>query len=108
MKKWISIAGISVILAAAPMTVWAGWEQTGGNYYYRQEDGSLAVNTTTPDGYLVGADGVWWQRSRKAAAMSGVRGEHLLYERVRISKITGSSNQFYEMRKIIAFNFFLS
>ena len=59
MKKWISIAGISVILAAAPMTVWAGWEQTDGNYYYRQEDGSLAVNTTTPDGYLVGADRVW-------------------------------------------------
>ena len=26
MKKWISIAGISVILAVAPMTVWAGWE----------------------------------------------------------------------------------
>lgn len=29
------------------------------NYYYVDENGKVLTNTTTPDGYTVGADGVW-------------------------------------------------
>lgn len=69
-----------ILAAASPLTAYAGWEASGGSYRYRQEDGSYAVsqwiedggisyyldgngqmaaNTTTPDGYLVEADGSW-------------------------------------------------
>ena len=36
-----------------------GWEQIGGKFYYFYDSGVLAVNTTTPDGYKVDANGVW-------------------------------------------------
>lgn len=53
-----------------------GWQQDGSSWYFLKSDGSMAVNTwiggyylgtngamlvntTTPDGYYVGADGVW-------------------------------------------------
>ena len=43
-----------------------GWQQIGGKwYYFNPEKGSLEGillrNTTTPDGYQVGADGAWIQ-----------------------------------------------
>ncbi len=43
-----------------------GWQQIGGKwYYFNSEKGSLEGillrNTTTPDGYQVGADGAWIQ-----------------------------------------------
>lgn len=46
--------------------MYAGWKQIEGKWYYFSEvhDGTfghLLVNTTTPDGYVVGADGVWIQ-----------------------------------------------
>jgi glucan-binding YG repeat protein len=40
------------------MTVNA-WVQSGGKYYYVGATGAMLVNTTTPDGYWVGADGAW-------------------------------------------------
>ena len=36
-----------------------GWKQIGGKFYYFYDSGVLAVNTTTPDGYQVDANGVW-------------------------------------------------
>ncbi|MBQ3512382.1 MAG: L,D-transpeptidase family protein [Lachnospiraceae bacterium] len=35
-----------------------GWNYIEGNWYYRYEDGSIAVNTMI-DGYAVGQDGAW-------------------------------------------------
>ena len=32
-----------------------------GNWYYLGPDGVMLTNTKTPDGYRVGADGVWIQ-----------------------------------------------
>ena len=70
----------AVLIVTSPLTAYAGWEASGSSYQYRQEDGSYAVsqwieeegifyyldrngqmaaNTTTPDGYLVAADGSW-------------------------------------------------
>ena len=36
-----------------------GWKQISGNYYYFGQDGKMLSNTTTPDGYKIGADGTW-------------------------------------------------
>ena len=37
------------------------WIQTNGFWYYVDENGSLFVNGTTPDGYRVDANGIWIQ-----------------------------------------------
>ena len=34
-----------------------GWKQIQNDWYFFAADGVMLVNTTTPDGYLVGADG---------------------------------------------------
>ncbi|MGI5957785.1 MAG: hypothetical protein ACOX60_00005, partial [Massiliimalia sp.] len=37
-----------------------GWKQVNGKWYYLYaQNGRMAANTTTPDGYRVGADGAW-------------------------------------------------
>ncbi|WP_278144947.1 hypothetical protein [Lacrimispora saccharolytica] len=39
------------------------WYQSkeSGRWYYMGSDGYMIVNTITPDGYAVGADGAWIQ-----------------------------------------------
>ncbi len=46
--------------------MYTGWHQIDGQWYYFHDisdgtRGKLLVNTTTPDGYQVGADGAWVQ-----------------------------------------------
>lgn len=36
-----------------------GWLQEGSKWYYLNQDGKMAVNTMTPDGYKVDGSGVW-------------------------------------------------
>ena len=36
-----------------------GWIEDGGKSYYLDANGIMLANTTTPDGYYVGADGAW-------------------------------------------------
>lgn len=36
-----------------------GWIEESGKNYYLNADGIMLSNTTTPDGYYVGADGAW-------------------------------------------------
>lgn len=36
-----------------------GWIEDGGKSYYLDANGIMLTNTTTPDGYYVGADGAW-------------------------------------------------
>lgn len=36
-----------------------GWVQVDGKWYYLNEDGTMASDAVTPDGYRVGADGAW-------------------------------------------------
>ncbi len=36
-----------------------GWQLVGTDYYYFDTKGALLKNATTPDGYVVGADGKW-------------------------------------------------
>jgi len=38
-----------------------GWVEIEGKFYYLGEDGKMLVNTTTPDGKKVGADGAMIQ-----------------------------------------------
>ena len=36
-----------------------GWFTVSDKWYYANESGALAINTTTPDGYTINADGEW-------------------------------------------------
>ena len=36
-----------------------GWLNDNDKWYYLDQTGALAINTTTPDGYTVNADGEW-------------------------------------------------
>ena len=36
-----------------------GWVQTSGNWYYLLNNGEMAVNRVTPDGYKVDQNGKW-------------------------------------------------
>ena len=36
-----------------------GWKQVNDKWYYFNIDGKLLVNTVTPDGYMVNAEGEW-------------------------------------------------
>ena len=36
-----------------------GWFTVSDKWYYANESGALAINTTTPDGYTVNANGEW-------------------------------------------------
>ncbi|MDO5551733.1 MAG: hypothetical protein Q4F76_11220 [Lachnospiraceae bacterium] len=38
-----------------------GWKQIQNNWYYFTESGAMLKEAQTPDGYWVGADGIWVQ-----------------------------------------------
>ena len=38
-----------------------GWVLWNNIWYYCSDSGAMLTNTTTPDGYRVGADGAWIQ-----------------------------------------------
>lgn len=40
------------------------WKEINGKQYYFGSDGYMLANTTTPDGYQVGADGAWIENSQ--------------------------------------------
>ena len=44
------------------------WQQIDGKYYYFDAQGWMLSNTTTPDGYQVGADGAWIQGGTETSA----------------------------------------
>ena len=50
--KWYYLTGSGAMAANR-------WVQTGGLWYYVGSDGARLMDTTTPDGYRVDADGVW-------------------------------------------------
>ena len=37
------------------------WVLDNGKWFYLGTDGFMLTNTTTPDGYVLGADGAWVQ-----------------------------------------------
>ncbi len=43
------------------------YQDADGSWYYMGADGYMMTNTTTPDGYFVGEDGVWRETENTAA-----------------------------------------
>lgn len=79
-KRWFGFLFAVVCVLGVPMTAYADWEMSGnywryrdegnfyvtsqwvndnGDWYYLNDKGNMVVSTTTPGGYLVGADGRW-------------------------------------------------
>ncbi|WP_251501069.1 hypothetical protein [Otoolea muris] len=84
-KQVLTVFMAGILTASMSMTALAGWEQEGNNWkyndngtyatngwkwidgdnngiaesYYFDNNGYMLVNTTTPDGYTVNADGAW-------------------------------------------------
>lgn len=46
------------------------WKEINGKNYYFGSDGYMLTNTTTPDGYKVGADGDWIQEGNNTVALN--------------------------------------
>ena len=55
---------------------WAadGWQQIDGAFYYFDGEGWMLSDTTTPDGYQVGADGKWIQSEPETNAVDDFQG----------------------------------
>lgn len=63
-KGWIHTIDSKIYFFDNSMTVRegtmaTGWKQILGDWYYFGIDGEMYINTMTPDGYFVGADGKW-------------------------------------------------
>ena len=55
---WVKDKGIWYYLNQSG-SMETGWFTISDKWYYANESGALAINTTTPDGYTVNADGEW-------------------------------------------------
>ena len=56
---WRYVGGKWYYLTGSGAMATNRWVQTGGLWYYVGSDGARLMDTTTPDGYYVNADGVW-------------------------------------------------
>lgn len=50
------------------------WQEIEGKHYYFGVDGYMLSNTTTPDGYQVGADGAWVDSTQQVQTIINVEG----------------------------------
>lgn len=87
-KKLLTLLAAGILAVSMSITVWAGewkqdttgwwyqndngsypknqWQEINGKQYYFGSNGYMLSNTTTPDGYKVGADGAWIQENTNA------------------------------------------
>lgn len=63
-NQWVDDKGKRYYIGADNIMV-KGWAAISGKYYFFGDDGALLVNTTTPDGYKVDAEGVWIQDGKQ-------------------------------------------
>ena len=56
---WKRIDGVWYFFNGGGYMVKNQWVEWKGSWYYLTEDGKMAVDTVTPDGYRVDKNGVW-------------------------------------------------
>lgn len=64
-KGWRQVNGTWYFLRSDGTMAKNQWEEVAenGQWFYLGPDGGMLTNTTTPDGYRVGADGAWVQQA---------------------------------------------
>lgn len=89
-KKLLTLLAAGLLAVSMSMTAWAGewkqdttgwwyqndngsypknqWQEINGKQYYFGSNGYMLSNTTTPDGYKVGADGAWMEGTQNEAS----------------------------------------
>ena len=78
-----------------------GWNWIDGyGYYFDNQSGALLVNTTTPDGYKVNADGKWekdgkvmFSQGKGHSSASGIAGNNANQSSAKKSGLGGSSSR---------------
>ena len=60
-NNWQKIDGLWYFFDSRGYMESSKWIMTAGKWYYVSSSGAMLANTTTPDGYRVGADGAWIQ-----------------------------------------------
>ena len=58
-RGWIMTGGKWYYLSPVNGSMLTGWQEIEGKWYLLAGDGSLYVNTTTPDGFPVDSNGAW-------------------------------------------------
>ena len=58
-NAWKLINGLWYFFNGAGYMESSKWVESSGKWYYVGANGDMLTNTTTPDGYRVGADGAW-------------------------------------------------
>ncbi len=121
MKKLITFIAAGVFALSMAMTSFAGswqrnnvgwwyqndngtwpaacWQQINGAWYYFNPAGYMLENTTTPDGYYVGADGAWIPGGQPAAQTTQAIDYSALGKRYTYAySIDAAGNHFQESR----------
>ena len=68
-NKWVSIDGKWYYADSLGRPVKDTWKWIGGNCFYFYEDGHMASDEITPDGYYVDKDGYWIENKGKAGVI---------------------------------------
>lgn len=69
-ERWLESGGYWYYMDEQGYMKRGCWVQDGGKSYYLSAIGEMLVNSATPDGYWVGADGAWIPESTPAQMQS--------------------------------------
>jgi len=78
------------------------WKEINGKWYYFDGVGYMLENTTTPDGYKVGADGAWLVE--QSTAVSATINKENYYKKAGVIAFSATTMLYYQNLKLYAAN----